>query len=118
MSNLGTAPGTEANEVAHVGIGRAFVAAAALFAPTALDYHQRVRLALLTRNGCVQTGRLRTNLDAALQKLGRRIDYAVIDADALDEEDPRRAYGTPTVLVDDQDLFGVPAQQPARHAPT
>jgi hypothetical protein len=45
-------------------------------------------------------------------------DYAVIDADTLAESDARRGYGTPTVLYENRDLFGMPEPTPPMPTPT
>lgn len=75
-------------------------------------------LVFLTRDGCANTATMRTRLDAALARLGARTDYAVIDADTLTESDVRRGYGTPTVLHDNRDLFGMPEPTPPIPSPT
>lgn len=72
----------------------------------------------LTRDGCVATDRMRANLDLALKKLNRSVKYTVTDVDTLDATDSKRGYGTPTVLVNGQDLFGMPAPEAQEHAPT
>jgi hypothetical protein len=51
---------------------------------------------------------MRANLDEALRSLGIGNNYRVIDVDTLAASDPRGGYGTPTVLVGDMDLFGMP----------
>ena len=51
---------------------------------------------------------MRARLDEALTALGRPTAYQVVDANRLPEDDRRRRYGTPTVLVRDHDLFGIP----------
>ena len=71
-------------------------------------------LVFLTRDGCVNTERMRTNLDEALGVMGLPTDYQFIDADTLDESDPRGGYGTPTVLYSGRDLFGI-EEPPAPH---
>lgn len=65
-------------------------------------------MVFLTRDGCVNTSAMRANLDAALVSLGRPTAYAVVDADTLPADDPRIGYGTPTVLVGNIELFGLP----------
>lgn len=65
-------------------------------------------IVFLTRDGCVNTVTMRANLDNALKSLGRSTEYAVIDAGVLPESDPRSGYGTPTVLVGNADMFGMP----------
>ena len=76
------------------------------------------KLEFLTRDGCVTTDRMRTNLEAALRILDRPIDYAVTDADSLNAADTKRGYGTPTVLVGGRDLFGMPEPAPSEDSPT
>jgi hypothetical protein len=76
------------------------------------------QLVFLTRNGCVNTTTMRTRLDEALDRLKVPKDYAFIDADTLGESDVRRGYGTPTVLHDNRDLFGMPEPTPPVPAPT
>jgi hypothetical protein len=51
---------------------------------------------------------MRARLDGALRTLGRSTVYPLIDVDTLPETDPRGGCGTPTVLVGDRDLFGMP----------
>ena len=75
-------------------------------------------LVLLTREGCVNTTTMRTRLDEALARLGVPKAYTVIDADALAGSDVRRGYGTPTVLYDNRDLFGMPEPTPPIPSPT
>ena len=73
-------------------------------------------LAFLTREGCVNTVTMRANLDEALKTLALPNDYQFIDADTLAGSDPRGGYGTPTVLHQDQDLFGM-EEPPIPHPP-
>lgn len=75
-------------------------------------------LVFLTREGCVNTTTMRTRLDEALARLGAPKTYAVIDADTLADSDVRRGYGTPTVLYDNRDLFGMPEPTPPVPSPT
>lgn len=72
-------------------------------------------LEILTREGCPNTGLMRERLSAALQSLGWATTCRVIDIGDLPESDPRGGYGTPTVLCDGDDLFGLP-RPPAGHA--
>ncbi len=64
-------------------------------------------LVFLTREGCVNTATMRANLDEALKALALPNDYQFIDADTLASSDPRGGYGTPTVLYNGRDLFGM-----------
>ena len=72
-------------------------------------------LTFLTRHGCVNTDTMRARFDEALRALGRPATYQVIDVDTLPDSDPRGGYGTPTVLVGNRDLFGMP-EPPTPHA--
>jgi hypothetical protein len=75
-------------------------------------------LVFLTREGCANTAIMRARLDDALDRLGAPTAYAVIDADTLADGDVRRGYGTPTVLYDNRDLFGMPEPTPPIPSPT
>ena len=75
-------------------------------------------VSFLTRHDCVNTNTMRANLDAALHSVGLPADYALIDADTLSVSDPRRGYGTPTVLVGNDDLFEKPQPTVRAQAPT
>jgi hypothetical protein len=75
-------------------------------------------LVFLTRDGCVNTVTMRTSLDEALQALGRPTDYRVIDADTLEDSDPRGGYGTPTVLYSGRDLVEMAAPPVPHPSPT
>jgi hypothetical protein len=67
----------------------------------------------LTRDGCVNTARMRSNLDHALNSLALQSNYEFIDASKLEPSDRRRGYGTPTILYKSHDLFGM-AEPPAQ----
>ena len=69
-------------------------------------------LVFLTRDGCANTTIMRENLDAALRAMGRSAGYTVIDLDKAAAGDVRGGFGTPTVLYQGRDLFGmsIPAQ--------
>src|SRR5262245_272934 len=64
-------------------------------------------LVLLTWRGCVNGAQFQTALDRALKSLGLPTDYTIIDVDKLQPFDPRRGYGSPTVLFNGRDLFGM-----------
>ena len=66
------------------------------------------RVVFLTRAGCVNTPVMRNHLDAAIEALDLPANYIVIDQGTLDTTDARRGYPTPTLLLDDRDLFGMP----------
>lgn len=69
-------------------------------------------MVFLTRDGCIQTDQMRTSLDAALARIGKRTAYQVIDLAALADDDPRRGYPTPTILYRNRDLFGMQTPVP------
>ena len=75
-------------------------------------------LVFLTRGGCVNTTTMRANLDAALKAMNRPADYQLVDQDTLAKTDPRTGYATPTVLVANRDLFGLPEPTPPFPEPT
>jgi hypothetical protein len=72
----------------------------------------------LTRDGCVYTDTMRANLNAALTALKLPTNYQFVDADTLADTDPRRGYGTPTVLYSGRDLFGMPEPPVQENPPT
>jgi hypothetical protein len=72
-------------------------------------------LVLLTRDGCVQTDRMRTRLDEALRALNLASDYQVMDLALLKADDARAGYPTPTLLYRGKDVFGM--AQPVRPFP-
>jgi len=74
------------------------------------------RVELLIRKGCAQSPEMRENLAAAYRLKGREPAFETVDAAALRASDPRTGYGTPTILEDGRDLFGMPEARPA--APT
>jgi hypothetical protein len=93
-----------------------FVSLALVFATGPIDASDFAAhdLVFLTRDGCVNTARMRSRLDEALTPLNLSTDYHFIDADKLGPSDRRRGYGAPTVLYKNRDLFG--KQPPVRAA--
>lgn len=75
-------------------------------------------LVFLTRQDCVNTGRMRAGLDDALRAMHLPTDYQVIDLATLAATDARTGYPTPTVLHRDRDLFGLPVPVPPYDTPT
>ena len=69
-------------------------------------------LVFLTRDGCVNTPDMLNNLDAALRSLGLALDYPTVNLASLPATDPRVGYPTPTVLVRNRDIFGMPEPTP------
>ena len=75
-------------------------------------------LTFLSRDGCVNTPKMRANLDAALKALNWATDYQVIDIGTLPATDVRTGYPTPTLLYNKRDIFGMPAPKPPYNTPT
>jgi hypothetical protein len=75
-------------------------------------------LVFLTRSGCVNTARMRSSLDQALKSVALATNYVLIDLDKLESSDPRRGYGTPTVLYKNRDLFGMAEPSTQSSAPS
>jgi hypothetical protein len=75
-------------------------------------------LTFLTRDGCMNTPKMRANLDSALKALNWSTDYRVIDSGTLQATDARTAYPTPTLLYKDRDIFGLPVPKPPYDEPT
>ena len=59
---------------------------------------------------------MRSHLDQAIRGLSQRMAVDVVDVGDLAESDYRTGYGTPTILMDGEDLVGAPLPAPA--APT
>jgi hypothetical protein len=95
---------------------RLFIALAVILVTEPLHPVERFsahELVFLTRDGCVNTARLRSRLGEALKSLALPTNYALIDVDKLEPTDRRRGYGTPTILYKNRDLFGM-AEPPAQ----
>jgi hypothetical protein len=84
----------------------------------AVDRNPTSDLVFLTRAGCVNERAMRARFDEALMALGWPTTYASIDADKLPETDPRRGYGTPTILYQNADVFGMPEPSSTKNPPT
>ncbi|QOJ01015.1 MAG: hypothetical protein HRU70_11110 [Phycisphaeraceae bacterium] len=63
---------------------------------------------LLGFEGCPNTPAMRDNLKAALTAVGEGWTFKDTDQERLPEDDLRRGYPTPTVLVNGRDLYGLP----------
>lgn len=71
---------------------------------------------LLVRPGCANSTVLEERLENVLGSTGTTM--SVVDQEDLAPDDYRRGYSTPTVLVDGQDLFGLPRPRRPFPAPT
>jgi hypothetical protein len=63
-----------------------------------------MQIELLVAGGCPLADEMRKNLTLAVNQLGLT-GFEVVSLDALDPDDQRRSYGSPTVLCDSRDLF-------------
>ena len=65
------------------------------------------------REGCAGSWELRTSLEEALDSIEPRPWVAETDVMTLPGTDHRTGYGTPTILVNGEDLMGAPSPAPA-----
>ena len=78
-----------------------------------------VTLEFLTRDGCVNTPKMRQHLSAARQAMpGTKLVVKELNQADLEPGDARGGYPTPTVLMDGEDLFGLPQPTPPYPRPT
>ncbi len=56
---------------------------------------------------------MRSNLDEAIRGISQKIAVGVVDVGKLAESDYRTGYGTPTILLDGEDLVGAPLPAPS-----
>lgn len=75
-------------------------------------------LVFLTRDGCMNSETMRAHLDEALRALKWPTSYQVVDQDTLPRSDVRSGYATPTLLLANRDLFGLPEPVPPYPEPT
>jgi hypothetical protein len=66
-----------------------------------------IDVAFLTRPGCPKSPAMLSNLNSALGNQGIAVTVTTVDLGELEKDDYRTGYGTPTVLVNDKDLFGM-----------
>lgn len=66
------------------------------------------KIELLGFPDCPNTPAMRHNLKAALASIGKGWTFTDTDQEKLPEGDLRRGYPTPTILVNDRDLYGLP----------
>lgn len=69
------------------------------------------RVELLGFASCPNRPVMDVRLRQALRRLGADITVTHIDQESLAEDDLRRGYAAPTVLVDGRDLFGAPSPE-------
>ena len=71
----------------------------------------------LGRSDCSHSPAMEKSLIAAIEKRGMGNQYKYINLASLPVDDHRRGYGSPTVLINGEDLFGMPRPKPTRAAP-
>jgi hypothetical protein len=76
------------------------------------------RIDFLGRSDCPKSPAMEKNLNAALKASNTALQYNFIDMASLPRDDYRRGYGTPTVLIDGEDLLGMPKPKPVASAPS
>jgi len=76
------------------------------------------RIEFLGRHSCSHSPTMEKNFVSALKKVGIENKYKYIDLASLPVDDFRRGYGTPTVLINGVDLFGMPRPMPTTAVPT
>lgn len=79
--------------------------------PCATAMNSTVNIEVLGFTDCPNTPATRVNVAKAIAALGLAANVSYVDQERLPESDRRRAWPTPTVLVDGRDLFGMPAPQ-------
>lgn len=68
----------------------------------------KISIEFLSFEGCPHSPALRRRLDEALEALGANATVVAVDLTALARaHDPRSGFGSPTILVNGQDLFGM-----------
>jgi hypothetical protein len=67
----------------------------------------------LTREGCPGSPEMLANLVAALAGMGMAEAPLIVDLGTLPADDRRTGFGSPTVLIDSVDLFGLEAPRSA-----
>lgn len=61
---------------------------------------------LLGFGGCPNVAVLQRSTRRAVERLGNSWRLSIVDQAALPPDDPRRGYGSPSVLVDGREVFG------------
>ncbi|MGH1364208.1 MAG: hypothetical protein ACRBF0_11660 [Calditrichia bacterium] len=74
------------------------------------------KICFLTRSNCSNSQTMYEHLIDAIKELRLPQQVEIIDVGELPAHDCRTGYGTPTILLNSTDLFGV--SRPAPAAPT
>lgn len=77
-----------------------------------------INIDFLGGSNCPKSPAMEKNLDSALENIKIKKQYNFIDLASLPTNDYRRGYGTPTVLINGEDLFGMPRPKPTSAAPS
>ena len=72
----------------------------------------------LGRDSCANSPLMEKNFVSALKKAGIEKKYKYTDLASLPPEDYRRGYGTPTLLINGEDVFGMARPLPIASAPS
>jgi len=72
-----------------------------------------MEIVFLTRSTCRNSPVVEERLLGAIQAVGFETTLKTIDVGSLPSSDYRTGYGTPTILVGGEDLFGAPRPKPA-----
>jgi hypothetical protein len=79
---------------------------------------KEITIEFLGTGSCANSPIMEKNLQDAMALKGTAEDYSFIDINGLPVSDYRRGYGTPTVLVNGEDLFGAPKPMPIKASPS
>lgn len=79
----------------------------------AIGKPQAMNIEVLGFEGCPNTPQTKANVEKAVTSLGVAANVVYVDQMRLPENDRRRGWPTPTVLVDGRDLFGMAEPQGA-----
>lgn len=71
-----------------------------------MDTNANHSIEFLYFDGCPNTPALRETLEASLDQMSG--SFNAIDLTTLPDDDIRRGYGSPTILINGHDLFGMP----------
>lgn len=73
--------------------------------PHTMDTNATHSIEFLSFDGCPNTPPMRESLEAALAQTSA--SFTAVDLTKLPDDDRRRSFGSPTILIDGSDLFGL-----------
>lgn len=79
--------------------------------PQAMEAVPPMKIEVLGFESCPNTPRMRANVEKAVTSMGLAANVLYVDQEKLPENDRRRGWPSPTVLVDGRDLFGMTPPQ-------